>query len=66
MRARNGCRRADVFEFGSIVAAIANYTTRVVQTGLAQEQTLEALLFLGECNFQFDTCVVCMLTGPGL
>ncbi|KAM5542535.1 hypothetical protein V8D89_003994 [Ganoderma adspersum] len=29
-----------------ILAAIANYTTRVVETGLAKEQTLEALLFL--------------------
>ncbi|PIL37753.1 hypothetical protein GSI_01447 [Ganoderma sinense ZZ0214-1] len=33
-----------------ILAAIANYTTRVVQKGLAKEQTLEALLFLGLCQ----------------
>ena len=33
--------------FGFAVGAIANYTSRVVDTSLAAEQTLEALLFLG-------------------
>ena len=35
----------------TIVTAIANYTTRVVDTRLPKEQILEALLFLGAFFF---------------
>ena len=40
------CSYGENFPF-TIVTAIANYTTRVVDTRLPKEQILEALLFLG-------------------
>jgi hypothetical protein len=40
-------RRFSFFYITCLVTAIANYTTRVVQTSLSAEQRQEALKFLG-------------------